>query len=276
MFSKLLKHDWKSNSVLLGILSLCALGAGVLGIFVVHGMIRLEKTAENANAAALGATGLDSLLSFIVIFLAIYLVAVQFINIIRFYKSRFTDEGYLTFTLPVNVHQIFLSSFLHILLWLVISVAVVIASAFMIIVIGGWETLQETAGILQDNLTDTSDTLANYPGYETYQLLSTIATICSVVYNLVLIMTSITLGAVLAKKHKILAAIGMYYGINIVVGLVTSILDVIPTLTENSTYYESYDYTNTILGITIGLHVVLTTAFYFISTGLMKKKLNLP
>ena len=146
----------------------------------------------------------------------------------------------------------------------------------MIIVIGGWETLQETAGILQDNLTDTSDTLANYPGYETYQLLSTIATICSVVYNLVLIMTSITLGAVLAKKHKILAAIGMYYGINIVVGLVTSILDVIPTLTENSTYYESYDYTNTILGITIGLHVVLTTAFYFISTGLMKKKLNLP
>ena len=276
MFSKLLKHDWKSNSVLLGILSLCALGAGVLGIFVVRGMIRLEKTAENANAAALGATGLDSLLSFIVIFLAIYLVAVQFINIIRFYKSRFTDEGYLTFTLPVNVHQIFLSSFLHILLWLVISVAVVIASAFMIIVIGGWETLQETAGILQDNLTDTSDTLANYPGYETYQLLSTIATICSVVYNLVLIMTSITLGAVLAKKHKILAAIGMYYGINIVVGLVTSILDVIPTLTENSTYYESYDYTNTILGITIGLHVVLTTAFYFISTGLMKKKLNLP
>ena len=276
MFSKLLKHDWKSNSVLLGILSLCALGAGVLGIFVVRGMIRLEKTAENANAAALGATGLDSLLSFIVIFLAIYLVAVQFINIIRFYKSRFTDEGYLTFTLPVNVHQIFLSSFLHILLWLVISVAVVIASAFMIIVIGGWETLQEAAGILQDNLTDTSDTLANYPGYETYQLLSTIATICSVVYNLVLIMTSITLGAVLAKKHKILAAIGMYYGINIVVGLVTSILDVIPTLTENSTYYESYDYTNTILGITIGLHVVLTTAFYFISTGLMKKKLNLP
>ena len=276
MFSKLLKHDWKSNSVLLGILSLCALGAGVLGIFVVRGMIRLEKTAENANAAALGATGLDSLLSFIVIFLAIYLVAVQFINIIRFYKSRFTDEGYLTFTLPVNVHQIFLSSFLHILLWLVISVAVVIASAFMIIVIGGWETLQETAGILQDNLTDTSDTLANYPGYETYQLLSTIATICSVVYNLVLIMTSITLGAVLAKKHKILAAIGMYYGINIVVGLVTSILDVIPTLTENSTYYESYDYTNTILGITIGLQVVLTIAFYFISTGLMKKKLNLP
>ena len=281
MFSKLLKYEWKQNVGLLGWLSVGALGAGVLGALVMKAIVFMGERMAEEDLVTLGITGLSSALGFIFLALGAYLFAVQFITLYRFYKNKFTDEGYLTFTLPVSTKQIFLSSFLNIMAWLVISIVVVAASVAMIIFIGASGFLKEYRvelqylyqnifGVLQEEL-------SNEPGYGFYQVLNGITMCISPIYSVIVLMSSITIGSVLAKKHKILATIGIYYCINAAVGIVESVLAMVPIVFMFANYAELYYvYMDVILGLTLILQVGLCFGGYVLSTRLMRNKLNLP
>ncbi len=280
MFSKLLKHEWKANAGLLGILSLCALGVGLLGGGVLRAITQLEQKMIGNQLASVAISGLSSMMVFVVIALIAYALAVQFITVFRFYKNKFTDEGYLTFTLPVTAHQIFWSSFLNILAWLVISLVVVLLSILLIISLG----LDAPSRLI---FQETLDLISSFNGWEftlpgTGLLLALggLQVIITPLYSIILLMTSITLGCVLAKKHKILATIGMYYCINMAVNVVETGLGIAPTLlllsaslteSENYLYYVSLS-----MGLTLLLQIGLSIGGYFWSTHLMKHKLNLP
>lgn len=279
MFSKLLKHEWKANAGLLGILSLCALGAGLLGGLTLRGILYME--AQSETMATLGVSGLSSAMVFIVLALVAYAFAVQFINLFRFYKNKFTDEGYLTFTLPVSARQIFLSSFLNMLAWLVISALVLIAAVALILFIGAFEELLEYAYELQPTFWGIFGLLEesglNEPGGKLYCVLTAVTSVFTPVYYLLLLMTSITVGSVLAKKHKILATIGIYYCINFAVGMVESFLTVIPAVLMLGNYEDQiYVYMNCTAAISLTVQIALAIGGYFLSTHLMKHKLNLP
>ena len=89
MFSKLLKHEWKANAALLGLLSLCAIGAGLLGGGVLWAIRALSEQAnEQLQGSLTGISGLSTLLFFLILSIAAYAFAVLFINVMRFYKSR--------------------------------------------------------------------------------------------------------------------------------------------------------------------------------------------
>ena len=279
MFSKLLKYEWKANAKLLWILSLCALGAGVMGTLVTRLMVYLDKNAEQVDMVILGNMGLGSILAFICVALIGYLLAVQFINLFRFYKSRFTDQGYLTFTLPVTPHQIFLSSFLNILFWLLISFAVFCISGLMIAVIGAWD-VWENSFISADDVIDIGqsldDVLSQEPGYRLNLILTVVGVVIEVLYNIFLLMTCITLGCVIAKKGKIFLTIGLYYGITMGVSIVESTLALIPLLAISEFYESYYIFADVVLCINMALQIGLAVGGYFLSTHLMKNKLNLP
>lgn len=275
MFAKLLKHEWKANSGLLGILSLGALGAGLLGAFVLKGLLHIEKQNAQNDMFARSTFGLSSTLTFIIIALVAYFFAVQFINIFHFYKNKFTDEGYLTFTLPVSAGQIFLSSFLNILLWMVISALVLLCAASMIIFIGASGLLKEYAWELQVMLESIYGIAENEQGYGWYSFLTAVMTIVSPAYTVILLMTSIVIGCVLAKKHKILASIGAYYVINFAIGILEPVIDITPSIILGVT--ENFNtYMNASLIFSILLRIGLCLGGYFLSVHLMKNKLNLP
>lgn len=281
MFSKLLKHDWKSNGGLLGLLSLCAIGAGVLGGLVLRAIVYLTEQIQEQNAnVAVGISGLSTLLVFLILALVAYAFAVQFINVLRFYKSRFTDEGYLTFTLPVTARQIFLSSFLHMMFWQIISGLVLIAAVCAIVFIGIDREAMEAIKSFSELFGVVDETMQQAPGYGAYQVLSTLQSLVAPIYSIMLLMTSVTLGAVLAKKHKIWTAIGMYFGIQMAVGIVESILSTVPTIMLLASSLQGEDnymyYMATSSGLTMALQLGLIVGGYFLSTGLMKNKLNLP
>lgn len=282
MFAKLLKYEWKANAGLLTILSACALGVGALGAGVIRMMAYLEKNIMEEELAAAAISTLSSIMFFVVIALVAYALAVQFITLWRFYKNKFTDEGYLTFTLPVNSRQLFLSSFLNILAWLAISVFVLICAVAMMVFIGVGEPLKEifqTIGKIASSM-DAFYNDIELQGANLFYGLSMLQIIVSPVYAIVLLMTSITLGCVLAKKHKIFATIGMYYAINMVVNVVTPVLSIVPTVSlivggMNSDQDLMYHMSASI-GTSLLLQVGLAIGGYFWSTYLMKHKLNLP
>ena len=288
MFAKLLKYEWKANAGLLTILSACALGVGLLGAGILRAIVYMSENMLSNELAAIATSSLSSMMVFVVLALVAYALAVQFITLFRFYKNKFTDEGYLTFTLPVTSHQIFLSSFLNILAWLAISVFVLICAAAMMIFIGLGEPIEgmyEALGDIFINVDEGVDYIGqSMQGFGTFLGLSILEIFVAPVYAIVLLMTSITLGCVLAKKHKILATIGMYYVINMVVNIVSSIISMVPTIllvfngmNDNDAFVDRYFvYMALTVGLTLLLQVGLAIGGYFWSTYLMKHKLNLP
>lgn len=268
MFAKLLKYEWKANAPLLGILSLAALGAGLLGGL----SLRLSDAApesELAEAMVAATTGLS--LTFLVLALAAYVFATTFLLLYRFYKNKFTDQGYLTFTLPVTSHHIFLSSLTMLLLWQVITTITTLVSVTLMIVVGG---------VLPDDpaaYTELQYVYQDLLGFQNGKLtiaLTLIQGFIGWLFGNVLTLTCIVLGASWAKKHKLLVAFLLYYGISFVLEFVTGTLTLIVTLT--SIHSDDYMVTMQITSLcTIVVQLLLMAGGYLLSNYMMTRRLNL-
>lgn len=262
MFTKLLKHEWRATRGMLGTLCLVCLGAGLLGGGTMrYLMIAAQQSAIDilivlAMVAAMIAVGVAALLLYIG----------------RFYKSRFTDEGYLTFTLPVNTHQNLLASMANSAIGMVIIFFVICAALMLWLMIGlpgmgdfikmVWEKFPE----LWDSLKRVWSTI---PWKFVWMFLLNVLTGC--VCELVLLMLSVTIGSIIATKHKILASVGMYYGIHVGMSMLTTILFSCLAFTERT----GGEIVFSVFSLMLGLTVALTVAGYFLMYYLVKRKLNL-
>lgn len=211
MFAKLLKYDFRSTWGLLGLLSIIALGAGALGSVVAR---MLEQEPKGFFLTMLVIAMIT-----VVFYLVGYCLAAMFLLLGRFYKSRFTDEGYMTFTLPVNNHQILLSSFLNCTLGLIVCM-IITAAAFFIMVFFGMEDLDGHRWEFVKTSFDYLPRFLDEVGVGNI-LMFLLMLLAGLVSEVLTIMLSITLGAIIAKKHKILMAVAAYYGINLAVSVVS-------------------------------------------------------
>ena len=125
MFGKLIKAEWRASRRVVGLLCLAVLLAGLVlggigcGLFLgetynwhMHGTVELLLALLTAAA---------------MMTMAIAWAASVFYALWRFYKSRFTEEGYLTFTLPVNTHQNLLASLVNTAIGMVLITLVICA-----------------------------------------------------------------------------------------------------------------------------------------------------
>lgn len=284
MFSRLLKHEWRANAGLLGMLSLAAGGIGILATVVLRFLVNFPEdlAMELENWTVIVTVALGMFLFFSVVALSVYAIAVQFILLYRFYKNKFTDEGYLTFTLPVKTTQIFWSSFLNMLIWLGISALVVLSVVFLAVLFGTAEQ-----GLINTDVFDAIGELLEFfrhinlemllrENYSIpYLIVLGLTGLLAPFYALFMPMACITAGAVLAKKHKILASFGVYYVVNFAVGIVTSVASIAPTiLMLNSGDPEIHYLVSLVIQLVITL--TLTVGAYCFTIHVMKKKLNLP
>lgn len=268
MFGKLMKHEWRSTAPTQGILALAAFGAAVLAGIMLRLLFGAEEQLPDALTASLAAS-----MGFMLLAMVGCVAAMSILLLVRFYKHKFTDEGYLTFTLPANSHQIFLSSALNMLIWTAIATAVVLLGFFTFLQIGLSGELPfdpEDLNMIGQELDDL--------GFKDAMGLQFLI---SLPYSVVMTMTCITVGAVIAKKHKILAAFGIYYGISYLSGIFSSILSAVLTGSIMNTPFDSVEaeiaaMSNMITTASILWEVALMIGGYLLSTHLMKKKLNLP
>lgn len=272
MFAKLLKHEWKATSRLLGILSLCALGVGPMAGFTLRTIIRFSEKVVADSVAILVVMGFGLLLLGLFLALIVYAVGTEFYLLFRFYKTRFTDQGYLAFTLPVSNRGILLSSYMNMLLWMLISVITVLISVVIAVAIGLAGNVD--GGDLQAGLKFYGDALKAYD-MDGYVVLQIVGILVSVAANVMILMGSVTVGAVIAKKHKILAAIGIYYGQSLVMSILASVIQLAASLTmmNGSSFTTEYVW---VTGLTYILQAVWGLGAYFLSLHLINKKLNLP
>lgn len=272
MFRKLLKHEFLATRGLLGTLTCAALFLSIPGGLALRLLIHLFQNEQaNDTMQSLGIIGLFFSLFFIMLALVAYTLGVQIYLCWRFYKHKFTDEGYLTFTLPVTCTQIYLSSYVSILLWTLISGLVVLLSMNIIALIGAGEyileqeTLREIGTVLEQMLT-AYDQIAE-------PILLCAAIVLAVLSAPAIPMVCITLGAVLAKKHKILMAFVMYYAITTVLSFIQSVLTVFLGLVLDS---DPILYFNLSTLLPCVLSAGLAVGGSALSIWLTRHKLNLP
>lgn len=269
MFTKLLKHEWRATRGMLGTLSLICLGASLLG----GGTMRYLMIASTQDAQH-NAIIVLNVLAMVAAMIAVAVVGVAalLLYIGRFYKSRFTDEGYLTFTLPVNTHQNLLSSMANSAIGMVIMFFVICAALVIWLMIGFtgipdfyrtvWEKLPELWEIF---LRVWGQMPWKYVGLFLLNVLT--GSVC----ELVVLMLSVTIGSIIAKKHKILAAVGVYYGIHVAISMVSS-------FTMAMGAFSGADgklWMTRFFGGTALLMVLISVAGYFLMYWLVDRKLNL-
>lgn len=288
MLSKLLKYDFKSIKrfglpavIALAVLTLIS-GIGT------YGYVKLMyQLAENENETAVSLFGIGGVLLLIAVITVIYaaVIGIYAVVMVDFYKFTATDEAYLTFTLPVKPQQIIFSKLINAYGWCFIIILLVVAVIFSMVfgaIIGAFsipgvdidssdveETVDDVIEIL-----DASQVFGNILNV----VLTVIRALISLAHGLLMYFMAIFLGSVIAKKHKVLAAIGCVFGVLALNGTVSSIGQMILYVVSAGVLAVAEDYLlyqNIVTGAQLLYYVGMTVLFYFILKYLMEKKLNL-
>lgn len=209
-----------------------------------------------------------------------FLFATELFVFIRFYKHFFSDEGYLTFTLPVKRSSLLNSK--------IISAFMIHLSTIAVILVGVCEFV--LLGIPMTNLRIMGKSL-----YNTYLLLwgnmgdinfailvfeIIIASLILILTTYLFILISITFGSIIVKKGKVFAAIGIYYLGNSIISGVSQILSTfaysfLPGILIVMTGYEAGVTLWMIFLPVIVLLIALTVAMYALELYMLDRKLNL-
>lgn len=273
MLGKMFKHEFKATA------RHFLLMYAVFAFVTVCNKIVLEITANNDFWAMFQGLFMGAY----ILTCAIIFVMTTVLIVMRFYKNMTSDEGYLSFTLPVTVHDHLISKSVVAFVWYVASF---IVFAFSILILTWGHVEFEEFAYEFGELFGTIF-LSDTGSFILLCVLYALNIIISSFYTIFLIYMAIAMGQ-LVNKHRVLTSIGAYFGINFVIQNITSILFLALTFFVSATgifddaFYELMDspdffyiFMNGTLGIGLVLNLVLTAVFYFVTNHILTKKLNL-
>ena len=296
MLGKLMKYEWKNiwkagTLMLLGMLVVTVIGCVVLRMpgGVVTGL--LDNNDINATQSWFVLSSfVATLILYVIMLLASTWGMLIFLGI-RFYRSMYTDEGYLSHTLPVTANQLFLSKVLVSGVWyLFITIGIGISVVALIVSL--------MTGLL--NIGELSSVLTQYNGniwefmadafYELGRTYEEEMGINLLHYGITLLLTyvagpfitmvtlfgALTIGQ-LSSKHKGFMGIMVYAGVTILSSIIGS--------TVQSAFMFGANVANSASGITVSTNsaydinvitsLLIAAIMYGVSYYIMNRKLNL-
>lgn len=294
MLGKLMKYEWKSTwkagcLMLLGMLIVTGLGCVVL-----H-MRQFSRWINSGEINGGQALGIMSVFVAILIIYVVMLLAATWGMLIylgmRFYRSMYTDEGYLTHTLPVTTNQLFLSKVIVSGAWyLIVEVGIGISVMALVISmmtglfdIGGASgLLAEYDGNFWDFFSEGIYELSRF--YDEQMGINLIHYVLTLLFTYVLgpFITMITLfGALtigqLSSKHKGLMGILAYAGLTILTTVVGSVVQSVFVFGSNvmSEPGGVSVSANLAYDINVLTSLLIAAVMYGVSYYIMNRKLNL-
>lgn len=279
MLGKLFKYEWKSGSRLFllihgGVLLFALLSR--LFLTINGGLNQAMTTSENSIISMIAAMIMFGIVVFIsctAIFTYIYIAY-------RFYKNVFTDQGYLTNTLPVTPSQIILSKMLNALLWIIIDV-IVLALSLCIIFVDNMQFYSEFFHALGEVFT----LIGQLPSTVWLGILCIILSPFMMILHLYF---SVALGNLIAS-HKVIGSIVAYFGSYTIIQIISTMVVaftyssfVTNNLSADVSSYTPAETTAYIINLlnpallcSLGLCVIFLLLFWFTTRYIMTKKLNL-
>lgn len=270
MLKRLIKYDTR---VISRVAIPMFIASGIISLLCCAVLYFTFGFAEEINSIfnALMMTGGLYLIGIITIFLMF--VIVLFTTISRYYKSVFTDEGYLNMTIPVTKKQFLDSKIISGVIWFLLTAFVAWACVFIAIILP--TLLYDTAlissvwQIIKSNVDATKTEMSFMLASLFIDLfISLIATFKDVT----LVIAAITLGSVLFKRSKIFASVVFYF----VIGFAEELFEdtvkaLVSVVTTDNAWMEL------VINSAIELVIVCITGavMYVVALGILNKKLNL-
>lgn len=251
-----------------------------VGLAVVCGLCFKTLAIENDKLNALKVL---CLLAGVISAVAIFglLIFTRILGVIRYYKNLFTDEGYLTFTLPVKASEQILAKTAVNYFFTVASALVVILDVFVVLSLAIPKEIFDASNwkVLFELLEELFAEMKIFVPIYALQVLLIIVAIP--LLQIMIDYCCITVAATLVRKYKVLVAIGIYYGVSVVTSYFSqfavmsfaseSVIKTIEKLTENQIMGM---FSIVFLAITT-LIVLVSLILYTLSLHLVNTKLNL-
>ena len=294
MLGKLMKYEWKNiwkagSLMLLGMFIVTLIGC--IALYMLGASDSFDNNDMSAGQTWLMISSFAALLILYVIMLLASTWGMLIYLGIRFFRSMYTDEGYLSHTLPVTANQLLLSKVLVSGLWyLFISVGIGVSVLALI--------LSMMMGVL--NIGELSSELAQYNGniwaflsdgiyelgrfYEEqmglnllhYGITMLLTFVVGPFTAMIILFGSLTIGQ-LSSKHKGLMGILTYAGITILSSIVGSTVQSVfmfsaGVMSSSSGFSMT---SNAAYDINILTSVLIAAVMYGISYYILNRKLNL-
>ena len=284
MLGKLIKYEWKGLRFPLMIMMIVLAGTMILTCGVILTINpKLDETLAWYSVMAL-------MLSIFLYYFGIIgcTLGTTLIVVVRFYKTCYTDQGYLTHTLPVTPHQLLNSKILTAIFTHLLMIFAIILSIFIILQVGIHhvfsfipdysyaELRHEFSLVFADILDSFEDEFGLRLGlYIAYLLFYCIV---GVISNVITLFGCVSLGQLYAK-HRIVGAIAAYFLLQFVM-MIIGYITAIPMYTRMlaGTYYDNatvFGIMSPTMNMSLLTTVLLAVAMYFVNLHMMTKKLNL-
>ena len=284
MLGKLIKYEWKGLRFPLMIMMIVLAGTMILTCGVILTINpKLDETLAWYSVMAL-------MLSIFLYYFGIIgcTLGTTLIVVVRFYKTCYTDQGYLTHTLPVTPHQLLNSKILTAIFTHLLMIFAIILSIFIILQVGIHhvfsfipdysyaELRHEFSIVFADILDSFEDEFGLRLGlYIAYLLFYCIV---GVISNVITLFGCVSLGQLYAK-HRIVGAIAAYFLLQFVM-MIIGYITAIPMYTRMlaGTYYDNatvFGIMSPTMNMSLLTTVLLAVAMYFVNLHMMAKKLNL-
>lgn len=278
MLGKLLKYDLKALSRILVPVHIAALAVGLGAAACFFGVHMLDSSYGSWSSSSGFGTSMLVMLAmtgaFCLFALFMASAATLFTIVHRFYRNFFTDEGYLTLTLPVTANQHIASKVIAAMVWVLIDALIVgFCGYFASIAAMGFsgdfdETIPYFMLVSSFGFSD----IVSFVSF-------LVAAATAAMQALTMVLTAyaaFALGGALASKHKVAAGIGLFFALSWAAGLIHSIKSVfIATgFAYDSTFgYEAMNVMSS--GVSLVLYLVTAVVFYAICVFVIDRKTNL-
>ena len=288
MLGKLIKHEWRGTYRVGCLMMLLMAGITFFGWLAFQSPMWKELSGNSDSYSVTMEAGILNILSVFTLLLYFVMLIVVLVGIVvylavHFYKTVYTDEGYLTHTLPVTKHQLLFSKILVGGLWTMIIYAMVYLS---VILLGA----SLIGAILPDGYTfarfwsESGELIAELRmemerqfglNFVIYTLFILLSLLIGPFIAMATVYGAISLGQ-LFTRHRVLMAIVSYIGIGILNGILGAVVqsvigldDVIQTSTDLGSYFDVSLITS------FGLNLIIAVALYMASWLVMTRKLNM-
>ncbi|MBQ4536473.1 MAG: hypothetical protein II994_02505 [Lachnospiraceae bacterium] len=297
MLGKLIKHEWKRVYKIESILVLVLVAVSLLGAILFHtpmGTAIFSNTNEymSDEAVMIMTIWVMTFVTSVMVYI-VMVIGVTYGNLIfqgyNFYKTMYTDEGYLTHTLPVKPHQLLGSKFIVGILWTLIihiamflSIGMMIFSLMLAINPEMFQSFSTFQTAVLEELDFVSMTSAELGVMVHMGLVYVAILIMGPISSISMIFGAMTIGQ-LVNKHKAIMGIACYFGLTFVNQILATLCQIVGMVGQvgtmaiaeedvivnmHSQIFFSYD-------LQIIMMLLLSIALYFLSHFIISKKLNL-
>ncbi len=282
MLRKVLKHDlgavWKLWTII---------SATLLLLSVIAGLCLRDIMIPDPGPTHYGPMTIMSVLGLVltILFIVAYAIISYFYIIYRYYQSFFTDEAYLTFTLPVKRSTLYNSKLLSAFIWNTASGAVLLLGISIILLIAP-ENVDGTGVMLFGAVKSFIDTVKLFFAVSdgwliAYTVVMLIVSALYGIFSTLLIYACVTFGCIIASKRKLLSTFLVYYVVNMIISFIGYIFTALTELASEALAaiemsYELSSLLGLFLLIGVGaFFVIVSVITYNFTLSRLETKLNL-